>query len=513
MTERNSPFMLLSRRGFLATSSAALATIALPMSARAQNAGVLRYALSAYPTGLDPFRREGQAATSVKLQVYRGLLTIDGDANIIGALAESFEAEGDRSYVFHLRENALFHNGEPVRASDVAWTLEQMTKEGSTAYLQHEMSWISTVDVVDDHTVKITLTEPSPIFLKLLATSYVPILSEKAGLETPTGAGPYRITNAEQGVAIDLEAFEGYYKEGHPRTPRLRMIAYADESLRVAALESGDVDIIEYVPWQNMASVENNPNLDLLETRGPFMAIVFNVERPPFNDPRVRQAVAYAIRREDIVNTAFYGRGSSLYGLPLDETDEFASETTKNLWSYDPDKARSLLEEAGVAGQTVRLLSSATYSMHQDTALVVQQHLNAVGLQVELQLPEWGARISQGNAGEYQFAINGNASNVADPDGLTPIIGSGSPTYQRSWGYSNSRIDELLAQGRKEIDPAKRREIYNALAEVVKEDVPICTLTWRSQGFGLRSNVQEFQALDGVNNGLSPVFLENTALV
>ncbi|MDF3855773.1 ABC transporter substrate-binding protein [Paracoccus pantotrophus] len=504
--------LLLSRRGFLAASSAGLATLALPRSTRAQSADTLTYALSAYPPGMDPFRYEGAAATAAKLQVYRGLLSLDTDGQIVGELAESWDQSGTE-YVFRLRENAMFHNGEPVTAADVVWSFEQMTKEGSTAYFVEDFEVISSVVATDDRTVRFTLSEPTPAFAKFLATPYCPVISAKAGQEQPVGAGPYRITAEEEGVSIEFEAFEGFYKKGLPKTKRLKMVVYKDESLRVAALETGDVDIIEYVPWQSMGQVEGNAGLVLQETTGPSMVINFNVEQPPFDDPRVRQAVCYAIKREDIVNTAFYGRGKPLLGLPLDENSEIASEKTDKLFDYDPDKAKALLEEAGALGKKVTLLSSATYSVHQDTALVVQQYLNAVGLQCELALPEWGARVTQGNEGKYQFCINGSSTVVNDPDGLTALIGSGSPTYKRSWGYSNAKLDALLTEGRHELDPSRRKTIYEEVAQLFKEDVPLCPLTRRTQGFGLKKNVEGFTSLVGSSNSLSPITLEATLLV
>lgn len=512
MTDTEHTALLLSRRAFMIASGATLATVMLPMAARAQDADVLKYALSAYPPGLDPFRHEGAASVGVKLQIYRGLVGLDAKGEIVGELADTWEQESDTAYVFHLRENATFQNGDPVTPEDVVWSFGQVTMEGSTAYFVSEMKAISAIDVVDDRTVRITLSDPTPAFLKLLATPYMPVISARAGLETPVGAGPYRIARSEQGVSIDLEAFEGYYKDGFPKTRRIQMIVYADESLRVAALEAGDVDIIEYVPWQAMNNIIANPDLVLQETTGPNMLIVFNVEQAPFNDPRVRQAVAYAIKREDIVKTAFYGRGAPLTGLPVDDNSEIAGDATQNLFNYDPDKARALLEEAGMIGQQVTLLSSSTYSMHQDTALVVQQYLNAVGLQVELDLPEWGARVAQGNSGQYQFAINGSSTVVNDPDGLTSMIGTAAPSYQRSFGYSNAEIDELLNQGRHELDAAKRKAIYEAVAGLVQADVPICPLTRRSQGFGLRKSVDGFQALPGSINTYSTFSLENTIL-
>lgn len=495
----------------LATTILGASLVAGPGEVRAQDTDTLRFGLSAYPPGLNPFRHEGAAGHNVKLQIFRGLLGLDDNGEVTGELADQWEQDGN-DYTFHLRENAVFHNGDPVTSEDVKWSLGQITADGSTAYFLNDLSVISGIEAIDDKTVKITLSEPTPAFEKLLATPYVPILSKSAGMDNPVGAGPYVINGMEEGVEIDLEAFDDYYKEGYPKTKNLKMIAYKDENLRVAALESGDVDIIEYVPWQSMAKVESNPDLVLQETTGPNMVLNFNVEQPPFDDARVRRAVCNAINRQDIVDAAFYGRGKPLLGLPLDENSSVSGPETDELFGYDPELAKSLLEEAGASGKEVTLLSSSTYSMHQDTALVLQQYLTAAGLSVKLDLPEWGARVAQGNDGQYQFAVNGSATVVNDPDGLTAMIGSGSPTYKRSFGYSNPELDALLTQGRHELDPQKRLEIYQQVATIVEQDVPLCPLTRRTQGFGLRGNVEGFTSLVGSSNGYSGFGLENVEL-
>ncbi|WP_417280812.1 ABC transporter substrate-binding protein [Celeribacter sp.] len=497
----------LGKWGLMLAATAICSTLTLAKEAAAEDMDTLRFGLASYPSGLDPFRHEGAAGHNVKLQIFRGLLGLDGGGQVVGELAESWEQEG-MDFVFHIRENAVFQNGEPVNASDVKWSFEQIGKEGSTAYFVNELSVIEEIEVVDDKTVRFRLSAPTPAFTKLLATPYAPVLSEVAGIDTPVGAGPYKITKMEEGVAISFEAFDGYYKEGYPKTPKLEMIAYKDENLRVAALESGDVDIIEYVPWQSMAKVESNADLVLQETTGPNMVLNFNVEQAPFDDARVRRAVCNAINRQDVVDAAFYGRGKELLGLPLDETSEVMSPETQDLFSFDPDLAKSLLEQAGALGQSVKLLSSSTYSMHQDTALVVQQYLNAAGLPVELDLPEWGARVAQGNEGQYQFAVNGSATVVDDPDGLTAMIGSGSPSYKRSFGYSNPELDALLTEGRHELDPNRRAEIYQKVAAIVAEDVPLCPLTRRTQGYAMHGNVEGFNALVGSSSGYSAFGLE-----
>jgi peptide/nickel transport system substrate-binding protein len=292
------------------------------------------------------------------------------------------------------------------------------------------------------------------------------------------------------------------------------MTAYADENLRMAALQAGDVDLIEYVPWQSMGTVEADPNLKLDAVNGPFMFLMFNGRTGPFADARVRRATGFAIRREEIVRTAFFGRGAPLNGLPLPPGSEFYDERRANYWRYDPARARALLAEAGNPnGFTCKLLATAQYGMHKDTALIVQAHLAEVGIRCELLLPDWGGRVQMGQRGQYEICVHGTALDANDPDGLAPIIdGTLPPSYGRSLGVVTPGLAELLAAGRAEFDPAKRRAIYAEAETRALEDAPAVGLAWRSQGYGMRRTVQGFRNLPGALTIVSGVSLEETAI-
>jgi peptide/nickel transport system substrate-binding protein len=150
-----------------------------------------------------------------------------------------------------------------------------------------------------------------------------------------------------------------------------------------------------------MAAVEADARLKLDVQEGPFMDVLFNGTKPPFNDPRVRRAVAHAIRREDIVKVAFFGRGKPLEGVPIVEGTPWYDDKLAHGWNYDPARAKALLTEAGFAnGFQTTLLATAQFGMHKDTAEVVQQHLAEIGIQCELQLPDWSTRVSRGTRGQ-----------------------------------------------------------------------------------------------------------------
>lgn len=501
-----------SRRTVLAGSAAAamLPFLRIP-GARAGTPGELTFGLSSYPPSIQPWANTGTAAATIKLMIYRGLTSYAQDGSLRGELAESWQPIGTQGWEFKLRD-ARFQNGEKVTSADVKWTIEQIAAERSTAYFRNEMRGVERVETPDDRTVRIILSQPRATLPVMMASYHLPIISRNSPRGQFIGAGPFMIKAQERGVSLELEPFTGFHRAGLPKLKRIKAVAYADENLRVAALRSGDVDLIEYVPWQAMEAISADPALKLDTTDGAFMFLVFNGARPPFDNAKVRKAVAHAIKREDIVRAAFFGRGSILAQLPIAESSPFYNAQYKDGWKYDPDLAKRLLAEAGHAdGFSCSLLSTAQYGMHKDTAEVVHQHLAAVGIRAELNLPDWATRVAIGNRGQYDIAVMGTAADSNDPDGIANFIdGSLSPSYVRSHGLKIDRITELLATGRAEFDEAKRKAIYREMEGVAIEQVPMAGLTWRSQGYAMRKEVTGFRNLPGALTFYSGLTFETT---
>jgi ABC-type transport system substrate-binding protein len=486
----------LSRRAIMA-GAAALPFLRVP-GARARTPGVLTFGLSSFPPTIQPWANSGTAAATMKLLMYRGLTSYADDGTLRGELAESWAQDGTHAWVFKLRD-AKFQNGEKVTSADVKWTIEQVAGERSTAFFRTEMQNVERVETPDDRTVRIVTKTPVVTLPVMLASYHLPIISRNSDRASPSGAGPFILKAQERGTSLDFEANPNFYKPGLPKLKGLRVIAYSDENLRVSALQSGDLDLIEYVPWQAMDAITANPALSLDAVDGAFMFLVFNGSKPPFNDARVRKAVAHAVRRDELVKAAFFGRGSPLEQLPIAESSAYYNAEFKDGWRYDPELSKRLLAEAGFPnGLSCGLLSTAQYGMHKDTAEVVQNHLAAVGIKAELNLPDWSTRVAIGNRGQYDMAVMGTAADSNDPDGITNFIdGSLSPSYVRSFGLKIDKITELLAAGRAEFDAEKRRAIYREMEKVAIEQAPIAGLTWRSQGYAMKKEVTGFKNLPG----------------
>jgi peptide/nickel transport system substrate-binding protein len=509
--KRKEVLMIVSRRAILSAGAS------LPFLGRAARAAAapetLTFGLSTYPPNLHPWINAGTAAGTVLLLHHRGLLSYAADGSIQGEVAEHWESDGSTGWIFHLRP-ATFHNGAAVDAAAVKWSFEQIGSAHSTAFMRTQFQGIEKIETPDARTVRVIMKIPTATFPDWLAPFYTSIVAPGAvpAGKLPVGCGPFILKSYERGVSVTAVAYDKYYKPGLPKLKEIRLVAYPDENLRVAALQAGNVDLIEYVPWQSMAAIAANPKLSMQSTFGPFMYLTFNARSGPFKDPRVRAAVAFAIRREDIVKSAFYGRGAPLGGLPIPKGTPFYDPRFADYWTYDPERAKKLLAEAGFPnGFSGSLLSTAQYGMHKITAEVVQQDLAAVGIDVRLNLPDWATRVALGNRGQFELAVMGSAAESNDPDGLSPLIdGTLSPSYERSYDLALPALHKLLVDGRAEFDQAKRKAIYDQVQALVAKETPIVGLCWRSQAYAMKKNVEGFHNLPGALTFYSGYTLEDT---
>lgn len=503
----------LSRRGFVAGGLALSISQLVP--AWAQERDSLRIGLSVYPANMAPWSNPGNAAGLAIQLVHRGLLSFDLDGGLRGEIAERWESVG-ADWVFHLRE-AAFSDGTPITAADVKWNLEKVAAPDSTAYMSAQFRAVTAIETPDDKTVVLRLARPVVNVPLWLATFYMPIVKPGTELDGQgvVGAGPFVLDSAERGVSMRFTASPNYYKDGLPKLRTIDLIAYVDENLRMAALETGDVDLVDFVPPQAMASVDDNAALKLASTDGPFMYLTFNGTSGPFADPRVRKAVAFAVRREDVVSSALFGRGAPLTGMPLPPGSPFHDAARAAFWQRDVERAKSLLAEAGYGdGFECNLLSiGSQFRMHESTAIVVREALAEIGIRVNLTLTDLATRVNLGNQGQYDMSVAGSALESNDPDSLAALIDSSlSPSYVRSPGIAIPGLKELLEQGRSEYDLEKRKEIYAKVEDLALEYTPFVGLAWRAQAYAMAGAVNGFTNIPGALTFHSGVTLETAAV-
>lgn len=507
------PFTLVgpNRRTVLVGLGAGLTALALPGYSIAAGPKQLRYGLSAYPPTRKPWENTGSASGVLCITMHRGLMGYDGNAKLVPEVAESVEWPNETTAVFRIRSNAVFHNGEPVTAKDVIFSLQSIRAPDSTAFLKTSFDDIANVEALDEKTVKFTLHAPSAVFTQLLAARcYASVIWAGSPADEPVGCGPYRLKSEERGTFVEVERFPDFYEMGRPVSDSIRFISYPDENLRYAALQTGDVDLIEYLPWAQFDAVSNSDSLKMAPSTGAFMLILFNVAKGgPFANPKVRQAIGYAVKREDVIEAAFAGYGKPLYGFPNPDGSLFDLSDPASQWNYDPERAKQLLSEAGYSnGFDCRLLTTSTYVMHQDTASIVQAYLQMIGINATLDLRDWASRVKAGTDGDFDIAVHGLSGFYNDPDALWPLLHSGEASYTRSFGFVSKEIDSLLEKGRNTINTRGREMIYRKLAKAYFEEVPQVPLNWRVGADALAMRVTGYMGFPGWLNGASAYSLD-----
>jgi ABC-type transport system substrate-binding protein len=463
--------------------------------------GVLVYGLDSDVPNLVTPQNQGAASMILNAALHRGLVQYDADGQIVPALAETWEDENEQTFTFHLREGLTFHDGSDLTSEDVKATLEYIADPDNSAKLRGAASGISAIETPDDTTVEIELATPDAAFLSFLADVSGAVLpSESLGQEGPTyvGAGPFQYVSYEQGSSFVVEAFEDFYDASEVPLDGIEFQIIADQTARDNALLSGSVDAVSFVGWNSYDQVEQNDSLVLDRTEGPFMYLQFNTTPDsPFADPLVRQAVAYAVDRQGVIDSALSGQGEPLQGMPIPENSEYFNADYSDYYEQDLDKARELLAEAGYPdGFTATMLSSSQYDFHENTAISVQADLAQIGIELEMNLPDWPTRLELGAAGDYDIAVYGTSGLTNDPaflaEILTPVGRQNAP-----FGYDDTTVNDLLAKGRATTDVEERKAVYDELSEYVLEQAPIVTLAWRAQAFGYTTDVSGFSNIPG----------------
>jgi ABC-type transport system substrate-binding protein len=464
------------------------------------SSAMLRFGISNEPANLITGVDQGTVGNTMMTLIHRGLMSYDKDGKVVAGLAESVEMTDPTTYTFKLRPNLSFHDGTPVTASNVKASLEYYANKANGSTLYVGLQDIKNVEVKDDHSGVIHLSGPNSAFLEYLAIPTAAIVPDKSlakDVPNQIGAGPFALEEHNKGVNLVLKKFDKFYGADKVKLAGIDMSFYSDGSARTNALLGGDVDIIDYVPWPDYDRVSNTSGMKLDAQSGPLQFIQFNVTKGPFADAKVRQAVGYALNRENAVQAAFQGHGEPLTGVKIPENNPAYDPANTGLFGYDVAKAKSLLADAGYPnGFEAKMLTTSQYTFLQDTALSAQADLAAVGIKVTLDAPDWSTRVAKGNSGDYDLAVAGGAGIVADPTYIKGLV-SGPNSFLRSFGYDNPALNAKLDEGLRATDDATKKAAYNAALKIMQTDVPYAPINTREQAFAYDSKVSGFKNLPG----------------
>ncbi|QBY00888.1 ABC transporter substrate-binding protein [Rhodophyticola sp. CCM32] len=395
-TEANGDAMTFSnkmtRRGMLATTGAATLLGLAPHSAIAQDAnrgGDLVIAINGASTGnsLDPRTFNSPYMAVVSGTVFNTLVEISGtNAELRPGLALSWEeSEQGRVWSFNLAPEASFHNGKPVTSADVIYSIMSHGAEGSRSNSRAIIGAIDTLEADGDHRVIFTLKAPNYFFAPSLSNYSLAIVPEGTTAYDGVGTGPYRITNFVPGEILETERFDGYFRTDRAFVDTVTLLAANDVSARVNAIQSGQVHIAGNLDARAVPLLQSLPTVDIQFSTGTgFSGFNMMVDRAPFDNLALRQALKLAIDREDFIQRIYGGHARLGNDNPVPPSAaEFSADVPQSV--YDPDRAQALYAQSGHSGPIVLQTSDAAGAEAVDGATLFKEHAAAAGIDIQVQ--------------------------------------------------------------------------------------------------------------------------------
>lgn len=434
---------------------------------------------------LDPAMYRDRTTEGVLRNIFDGLVTRTPDGEVKPQIAESWENPTPTEWIFKIREGVKFHDGSDLTVDDVVFTFERLITEGAidgqTAPRKGLLGPLSKVEKVDDQHVKFILDEPWPILIKMLPhqqivpKAYIEKVGNEEFAKNPIGAGPFKFVKGNLDERIELERFDDYYG-GSPDIPpvgpakikKLIFEVIPENSSRIAALQSGEVHRIHAVPPVLVRELEKDENLEVKTAEGTRVYMIeMNVNKPPFDDPRVRQAMNYAVNMDLIVEQILEGYGTRLAGPLL--SNAFGLDKDLKPYPYDPEKAKELLAEAGYADGFQVVID--TDDANREVAEAVASELRKIGIDANTRVWEWGVLQPLLINGERSMYMTDWGNSTQDPyDFLNPKLRTDDRgNYSQ---YSNARVDQLLNDASVETDLQKREQMYIEAQRIIYDEAP-----------------------------------------
>ena len=452
------------------------------------------------PPTLDPHLTTDTTSARIIVEVFGGLVTIDRDLNIVADLAESWEISGDgRVYTFRLRQDAKFHDGKPVTANDVQWSLERVTNPltespvvgqylgdiiGVKEKIAGDATTISGVRFVDEHTIEITIDEAKSYFLAKLTYPTGFVLDKenveanpRAWFREPNGTGPFRLKEYVVGETLVLERNEEFHL-GPPKLEEVEFILsggtsllmYENDEIHVTGVGLADLDRL------NDPGNKLYPELRTAPASFSVNYIGLNVNEPPLDDVNVRQALNLAIDKEEIASIVLGDLVEPADGI-LPPNFPGYNESVRG-YEFDPDRARQLLTASKYGSDlenippiTITTPGSFGANVSLDMEVILQMWEINLGITAEFQQTEYATFLKDLHKGRFQMFDIGWIADYPDPENFLDILFHSESTNNHTH-YSNPEVDELLVRARVETDTTARYALYNQAEQIILEDAP-----------------------------------------
>jgi peptide/nickel transport system substrate-binding protein len=465
---------------------------------------------------LDAHNTTSIVACSIHNNIYNGLLKItssDGKSvDFKPQLAREWEIQGDRVHVFRLHKGVTFHNGDPLTAADVKWNLERVKDKNQSPIHAWKLELLESIETPDPHTVKLHFTKPYP-FLRVAFTGSTgraaTILSPRAVKEkgkaygrSPVGTGPFKFAEWKEGDYILLEKNPNYWETDAaggklPYLDKVLIKIIVEPSTLVAALKTGEVDLINNAAAQFVGDLRKDPNVVALSAvGGNWRCLHFNTAKEPFNDKALRKAVTFAIDRKEILDRVEFGEGIVAHGPispPMGAFYDPAFESGKNGQYYDLEQAQTWRKQAKYDGRELLYLSINTSTFPRQ-AEVIQAHLAKIGVKVRIELADFPTFRRRWLQERQWDLVSVQWDADLDPDEtLYPELHSTEAWNAGKWVSKD--FDRAVELARSENDFKKRKKAYDDSVKAIVEDAPVTILLHVNEHKIHHKHVKGFQMI------------------
>lgn len=437
--------------------------------------------------------------------IYETLFSLDENMNLVPTLATGFDQVSDTEYRIHLRPNVKFHDGTPLSADAVVYSLERVMDSSNSRH--GEFNFIESVKADDDNTVTIKTKQPHSPTIASLIDPLVCIVKPDVNLNsTPVGTGPFKFDSFEKDVMLTVVRNDDYWGD-KPKLDGAVLYFVSDPMTRAMQLEGGDVDIALGIPQTEVENLKSQSDLKVLsEVTLRENLIYINMKKAPFDNLLVRQALNYAINRQEIVDTALEGVGGIAAIGPLSSSDKWSANDDLTPYEFDANKAKELLKQAGITDTDgdgwldfqgkpleITIKTYTSRAENKPSAEVVAAQLEKVGIKSHVEVVESGAFSSDLSQGNYDLGLGSfNTGTTGDPDYTLSKHFESTGSEAKKTGYSNADVDKWLQEARATTDEKERMEYYKKVQEQVLKDSPEIILFYLNVLVGENKKVDGF---------------------
>ena len=493
--------------GLILSSIFGASALSYGASEKPKSGGTVTMAIGKDLTVMNPLARTFSTDKLIRQLMYESLLDLDEKGDIIPKLAESWEISKDgRVYTFHMRKGVKYHDGKEMTAADAKFAIDYTLNPKNGAYGRQRIITVERAEAVDKNTLRVYLKTPSASFLAvvtdIMAFSVIPQGSVGEGIEKvakyPPGTGPFKFVAWEPRQRIVFERYDDYWgKKAYLDQLVIRPIP--DDTVRFTALRAGDVDIVERTPYPWVRQVVDGKIKGIRAVDAvyaDYRALFFNVADPPFDNKKLREAVAHAMNKEEMLRATYFG-----FGKPTDQkypkghvwhVDGIPSPT------YDPAKARKLLKEAGYKGETIEMKVEQGHVI-ETMSITLQSQLKKIGMNIKITVQEYGSRRDQIRRGESTLDLVGS-DFYADPATTyrqelacepNPKVRTGNWT-----GYCDKERDARFDKLETELDRQKRKELLKQILTGDNQVLALIPIGFAPRFYTVRNRVKDF-TVDG----------------